>query len=169
MSADGGRRGGGRARIPPRAAVGLCLVAAAGALAWAGLRGNSSSQTASDPGSSPDLEAAREVVESRGKVVPSARSSFLEDASAASAASADGLATVGWDDGAALPDAAAGVLEAYAGEGACALAASGYLDLKGDAWGAVVRGAAGWVDIVSVSAREDGSSSVRVTRVRGDA
>ena len=46
------------------------------------------------------------------------------------------------------------------------LAVSGYLDLKGNVWGAVVRDSRGWVDVVHVSTTEAAErTEVRVARL----
>lgn len=76
------------------------------------------------------------------------------------------VAAVGWDEWRGVPGAAADVLAAYRDEGESELVTSGYLDLKGNAWGALVRGGRRWVDVVSVMADAgEPSSRVRVVRL----
>lgn len=70
------------------------------------------------------------------------------------------------DDG--LVTEATAVLEAYQDTPTAQLRVSGYLDLKGRAWGAIVQDARGWVDVVVVHAASDGSwSEVRLVRMQG--
>ena len=45
------------------------------------------------------------------------------------------------------------------------LALSGYLDIKGNVWGAIVRDGRGWVDMVTVAA-DTGDASCRLRAVR---
>lgn len=71
-----------------------------------------------------------------------------------------------WTEERSLPETAADVLRAYADESCASLAMSGYLDIWGDVWGAIVRDARGWVDMVSVTAGEnDTSCDVSVVRL----
>lgn len=101
---------------------------------------------------------------------PSKHGAFL-DALARDAADADlshdGVAArQAWTEDRSLPQAAADVLRGYADEPTASLAMSGYLDIKGDVWGAVVRDARGWVDMVSCTAGEnDASCHVSVVRL----
>ncbi len=76
--------------------------------------------------------------------------------------------TVTWEEEAGLVEVAGAVLRAYEETGDAMLVTSGYLDLKGTVWSALVQGA-GWVDVVAVrSALDDGSSTVRVARLLPD-
>lgn len=67
---------------------------------------------------------------------------------------------------------AGSVLRAYADAPSVDLVVSGYLDLKGNVWGAVLRGGASWCDMVLVTTEDDAVSRVQITRVppeaRGD-
>ena len=45
------------------------------------------------------------------------------------------------------------------------LALSGYLDIKGNVWGAIVRDGRGWVDMVTVAA-DAGDASYRLRVIR---
>ncbi len=108
-----------------------------------------------------------------GRVFPadphrSAASSFLADLdSLASRSSAVGAnpAVVSWDDPDGLADAAGTVLETYRDMKTFTLMTSGYLDIKGNAWGALLRGPDGSVDIALALADESGGATVRVSRI----
>ena len=65
-----------------------------------------------------------------------------------------------------LVPAACSVLQVYQGVEDARLYSSGYLDLKGNAWGAIVQARSGCIDVVTVAAlEEDSASTVRVVRV----
>lgn len=65
-----------------------------------------------------------------------------------------------------LPDLAGGVMRAYEQVDACTFVCGGYLDLKGDVWGSVFRCGEAWVDVVYVTASEDGEcSTARIVRL----
>lgn len=71
-----------------------------------------------------------------------------------------------WSSDQAIDKLARSVLLAYRDLSHVQLATSGYLDLKGNAWGAIVFDPNGWVDIVTVAAEEgDASSTARVVRM----
>lgn len=71
-----------------------------------------------------------------------------------------------WSSDQAIDKLARSVLLAYRDLPHVQLATSGYLDLKGNTWGAIVFGPNGWVDIVTVAAEEgDASSTARVVRM----
>ena len=62
------------------------------------------------------------------------------------------------------------VLNSYQEAPGAVLMTSGYLDLKGNAWGAIVRGGEEWVDIVLIVTAEtepgaEDLSSARVVRL----
>ena len=79
-------------------------------------------------------------------------------------ASAD--VSVAWSDDEGLVSQATGILEAYRDHTDARVATSGYLDLKGNVWGAIVRDIR-WVDVVLVRAdAEDASSTAQVVRLR---
>lgn len=77
---------------------------------------------------------------------------------------------VSWEEAADVDEAASRVISSYQAYEGSWLVTSGFLDLKGNAWGAVVWDASTWVDVVTVSAIEDGTgaaggaSRVRVVR-----
>lgn len=71
-----------------------------------------------------------------------------------------------WSSDQAIDKLGRSVLLAYRDLPHVQLATSGYLDLKGNAWGAIVFDPNGWVDIVTVAAEEgDASSTARVVRM----
>lgn len=64
-----------------------------------------------------------------------------------------------------MTEAAADMLRAYREVPTAQLALSGYLDIKGNVWGAIVRDG-GWVDMVTVAADAgDTSCCLRVVRL----
>ncbi|MFR3312205.1 MAG: hypothetical protein ACLTPF_07350 [Collinsella stercoris] len=94
--------------------------------------------------------------------------SFLEDLSQGEGERDDGDATtaiVYWTERGDLPVAAERVLDAYADVGGVILGASGYLDMYGNVWGALVRRGDAWCDVVLVSTEDGEQSVVRVARV----
>lgn len=65
-----------------------------------------------------------------------------------------------------LVPAARSVLQVYEGVEGARLYSSGYLDLKGNAWGAIVQARSGCIDVVTVAAlEEDSASTVRAVRM----
>ena len=65
-----------------------------------------------------------------------------------------------------MTEAAADMLRAYSEVPTAQLALSGYLDIKGNVWGAIVRDGRGWVDMVTVAADAgDTSCCLRVVRL----
>ena len=64
-----------------------------------------------------------------------------------------------------MTEAAADMLRAYREVPTAQLALSGYLDIKGNVWGATVRDGRGWVDMVTVAA-DAGDTSCRLRVVR---
>lgn len=109
------------------------------------------------------------------EVQPSSAKTFLTDLDAAAAEASSGgdaagaqgeavAVAVSWGVEAGLMDAAAPVLEAYEGADAV-LVASGYLDLKGSVWAALVQSGS-WVDVTTViTSGDDASSTVRIVRL----
>ena len=81
----------------------------------------------------------------------------------------DGDASVTWSVSGDLVEPASDVIRAYRDMGTATLVTSGYLDLKGNVWGALVQGGTDWVDMVVVTTTEDGGeTTVRVARLRAD-
>ena len=65
-----------------------------------------------------------------------------------------------------LVPAARSVLQVYQGVEGARLYSSGYLDLKGNAWGAIVQARSGCIDVVTVAVlEEDSASTVRAVRM----
>ncbi len=94
--------------------------------------------------------------------------SFLEDLPQGEGERGDGDATtaiVYWTERGDLPVAAERVLDAYADVCGVILGASGYLDMYGNVWGALVRRGDAWCDVVLVSTEDGEQSVVRVARV----
>lgn len=76
-----------------------------------------------------------------------------------------GVVSVAWEDEAGLVALAGDVLKAYRECPGAQLQTSGYLDLKGNAWGAIVNDGTSWVDIVVVYTTEDGGACAQVSRM----
>lgn len=70
-----------------------------------------------------------------------------------------------WSEDRPMTEAAADLLHAYREVSTAQLALSGYLDIKGNVWGAIVRDGRGWVDMVTVAA-DVGDASCRLCAVR---
>lgn len=70
-----------------------------------------------------------------------------------------------WSEDRPMTEAAADLLRAYREVPTAQLVLSGYLDIKGNVWGAIVRDGRGWVDIVTVAA-DAGDASCRLRAVR---
>lgn len=96
--------------------------------------------------------------------------SFLAELDRDTSTQADGEASCVWTSAQPINELAADVLRAYQGVSGAQLMTSGYLDLKGNAWGAIVLDECGWVDIVTVVAEEGNeASTARVTRISSSA
>ena len=74
-------------------------------------------------------------------------------------------ARLAWSEDRPMTEAAADMLRAYREVPTAQLALSGYLDIKGNVWGAIVRDGRGWVDMVTVAA-DTGDASCRLRAVR---
>lgn len=70
-----------------------------------------------------------------------------------------------WSEDRPMTEAAADMLRAYREVPTAQLALSGYLDIKGNVWGAIVRDGRGWVDMVTVAA-DAGDASCRLRVIR---
>ena len=90
-----------------------------------------------------------------------------ERAGAATGSSANNAVAVrlAWSECRPMTEAAADMLRAYREVSTAQLALSGYLDIKGNVWGAIVRDGRGWVDMVTVAA-DAGDTSCRLRVVR---
>ena len=104
-----------------------------------------------------------------GHVRASSLGGFLDDLHAwqkGAVRMGDGpCASVEFEERASLPALAEDVLKTYARTRTASLVASGYLDLKGNVWGAVLREGTTWCDVLLVTTEDDAVSRVRVTRV----
>lgn len=140
------------------------------------------------------IDRARELVE--GEARASTPESFLDDLNQGALADGDrddrtgavGVSSVQWKVQEDIPKATEPVLNAYADRGGAHLLASGYLDLRGNVWGAVIRAdvvpgasaASGeaatggsrdsgsldaWCDVVLVSTDDGAESTVRIARM----
>lgn len=159
-----------RGRWLPYALPAACAVAALLAFSWAGGAegGRISDGDGVDGIAAGGLETATDRLLRGGEPSPSSRERFLDDLSTAVAAGRgreEGGAVVAWSERSDVPELAATVLSAYRDGGTASLATSGYLDLKGNAWGAVARDSRGWVDIVLVSTADGETSEARVARL----
>ncbi len=93
-------------------------------------------------------------------------STFLSVLERSAAADAQGDASCAWTADEPIDELASDVLRAYRATPGCQLMTSGYLDLKGNAWGGIVLNAEGWVDVIVVAAEEgDASSTARIARM----
>ena len=113
-----------------------------------------------------DLQHIWGLLDGPGK--ESSARSFLEDLPQGEGGRDDGDATtaiVYWTERGDLPVAAERVLDAYADVGGVILGASGYLDMYGNVWGALVRRGDVWCDVVLVGTEDGEQSVVRVARV----
>lgn len=74
-------------------------------------------------------------------------------------------ARLAWSEDRPMTEAAADMLRAYREMSTAHLALSGYIDIKGNQWGAIVRDDRGWVDMITVAA-DEGDASCRLRAVR---
>lgn len=71
-----------------------------------------------------------------------------------------------WTEAHGLEDAVRELIGAYREDSGAHLLAYGYLDLAGNAWGAVVARPGSWVDVaVAISSADDSRTTVTVTRM----
>ena len=134
--------------------------------------------------SSPSQEEGAMLAESRIEAVGSAKESSGQTEALDAVADAGGSASTdtfllvleqgaasrdeascSWSSEQPVDELARSVLLAYRELPHVQLATSGYLDLKGNAWGAIVFDPDGWVDIVTVAEEGDDSSCARVVRM----
>lgn len=156
-----------RRRAIPYAALAGCATAALIVCLWgvpgAGDRRDEAGAEA-DAGERAERRA-QDILELPAHASSSKR--FLDDLARADGGD-ESAAAVTWEGDADVPSLASEVLEAYRAAGV-ELATSGYLDLRGDAWGAVLRGGEGWADVVTVAgevASDAGSERSRARVVR---
>lgn len=78
--------------------------------------------------------------------------------------------SVSWKESRGIVEAARGVLEVYREVESVDLVTSGYVDLAGNVWAALLSDGKGWVDMVTIEAGEsDEGSTVTVVRLRASA
>lgn len=78
--------------------------------------------------------------------------------------------SVSWKESRDIVEAARGVLEVYREVESVDLVTSGYVDLSGNVWAALLSDGKGWVDMVTIEAGEnDEGSTVTVVRLRASA
>lgn len=137
-----------------------CALTAATALSWVAGRGGV------DAGGAENVDRLGALAREASGIAAgdSSPGRFLDDL-AATPHGDD--AAVAWSSAGGLVEAASEVLEAYRDRGGTSVMASGYLDLRGRAWGALVGDGSGWVDVVTVMGdEEDAHGEVRVARLR---
>ena len=91
-----------------------------------------------------------------------------ERAGTATGSSANNAVAVrlAWSECRPMTETAADMLRAYREVPTAQLALSGYLDIKGNVWGAIVRDGRGWIDMVTVAAdTSDASCRLRAVRL----
>lgn len=150
-----------------------CLTVAIAAVLW-GLNAARQQRpgTASDSGSDSAVASQKdEMRDADDSDVVVTTQTFLraldERAASATEPSADNAIAVrlAWSEDRPMTEAAADLLRAYREVPTAQLALSGYLDIKGNVWGAIVRDGRGWVDMVTVAA-DAGDASCRLRAVR---
>ena len=84
-------------------------------------------------------------------------------------ASTDAAPAVEWTESRGLVNTTSTLLRRYERIGSVTLKTHGYLDLKGNVWGAIASDRKGWVDMVTVMSNEaDSETTVRVVRLVAD-
>lgn len=159
---------GPRTRWVAYAACALCVAVALFALTWA--------EDQDDAGDHTDEtvleragDAVREGMRALGSgTVSSSGERFLDDLESSSTDTESGVGGVMWKEEGDLVDPASEVLRSYATQPTAMLETSGYLDIKGNVWGAIVLDTRGWVDVVYVTTSDDASETiVRIARMTG--
>ena len=124
------------------------------------------SAPADDPGEVTDAQSGDGDEEELADAIPVDAVTFLDVLNRASSEEARGEVSCTWTVEAPLDELAGDVLRAYRDTPGTELATSGYLDLKGNAWGAIVIGGDGWVDVIVVAAgKDDASATARIVRM----
>lgn len=142
--------------LPPLLCIGaavLALMAGAGA---------DPSGKADEPGTGGAWEAVAGLFD--GPAEESSPEGFLEDL-AARGTEGDVAVAVAWDAPGGLEEAAGEVLGRYRDAPSCELVTSGYLDLHGNVWAALMWHGAGASDIVTVTSGAGGACSVHIVRI----
>ena len=114
------------------------------------------------------IDDARDVDDANAAVTAQTFLQALDErADAATGSSANNAVAVrlAWSECRPMTEAAADMLRAYREVPTAQLSLSGYLDIKVNVWGAIVRDGRGWVDMVTVAA-DAGDTSCRLRVVR---
>lgn len=115
-------------------------------------------------GSTP--EGAPEAPSAGGASSATSSVTFMGELEEAAARTDDPQVGIAWEEPRGLVPVAGDILDRYAACGTAQLATSGFIDIKGNVWGAVVEDGRGWVDVVTVTEAPDGASSTaRVIRM----
>ncbi len=161
----------GSRRHPEILAVALCLLVTLGAFFWGashteGSRGRRSAEVSGEvDGGSAALES-----DASTSGAYASRGDFLQNLEEGATLSEEGTqgavsARYTWDEDRSLVEVGEDILLSYQQMPTTQLAMSGYLDIKGNVWCAIVRDARGWVDMVTCSATQD-DAACRTTVVR---
>lgn len=91
---------------------------------------------------------------------------FMGELEEAAARTDDPQVGIAWEEPRGLAPVAGDILDRYVACGTARLATSGFIDIKGNVWGAVIEDGRGWVDVVTVTEAPDGANSTaRVIRM----
>ncbi|WP_172633512.1 hypothetical protein [Coriobacterium glomerans] len=164
---------GSRRQMRPvvHAALALCC-----AVALAALLAVARGRPGRDDGASRAAsgEATPAAAAGEGHSIDTSSDSFLDDLADATGVSRepsekDGRQneiTASWTERLGLSELATKVLCAYRDHPSSELVSSGFMDIEGNVWAALVRDPHGWVDIVTVSSGDDDSVAMaRVVRL----
>lgn len=150
-----------------------CLTVAIAAVLW-GLnaarqqRPGTASDLGSDSAVASQKDEMRDADDSDVAVTAQTFLRMLDKRSGTATDSPEGNAIavrLAWSEDRPMTEAAADMLRAYREVPTAQLALSGYLDIKGNVWGAIVRDGRGWVDMVTIAA-DAGDASCRLRAVR---
>ena len=150
-----------------------CLTVAIAAVLW-GLnaarqqRPGTASDSGSDSAVASQEDEMRDADDSDVAVTAQTFLRTLDKRSGTATDSPEGNAIavrLAWSEDRPMTEAAADMLRAYREVPTAQLALSGYLDIKGNVWGAIVRDGRGWVDMVTIAA-DAGDASCRLRAVR---
>ena len=149
-----------------------CLTVAIAVALWglgvARQRPDATADSGSGSAAVPQAEDARDAGAQDAAVTAQTFLQTLDErAASATEPAADNAIAVrlAWSEDRPMTEAAADMLRAYREVPTAQLALSGYLDIKGNVWGAIVRDGRGWVDMVTVAA-DVGDASCRLRVVR---
>ena len=157
--------GCGRSRCLRALAMLLITAVAVCGFVWAGRTGGNT-----EAPTTTDFSQGEKSEVSKGAVTTASEGAFLKELAAdAHKAALDGgeagvAASASWEEACSLPLVGADLLRAYQDAPGTSLKTSGYLDIKGNVWGAIVEGGE-WVDLVTCTATAD-DAGCRVSIVR---